>query len=162
MAKQVKPIPDGTHALTIHLNVRNAAKMIEFYKTVFGAKEMARFQDPNGETIMHAHLKIGDSNVMLNDEFPPMKCYSPLAYEGTGVSIYHYVDNVDETFQCAVKAGAEVVMPIQDMFWGDRYGIVKDPSGHLWELATHKEDLSPEEMAKRGEEAMSKSHAGCA
>ncbi len=157
MAKQVKPIPEGARSMTIHLNVRDAAKMIEFYKKAFGAKEITRFADPSGTTIMHAMLTIGDSQLMLNDEFPPMQCFSPLAYEGTGTSIYHYVENVDEVFDRAVKAGATVVMPVQDMFWGDRYGLVKDPSGHLWELATHKEDLSPAEMAKRGEEAMSKS-----
>lgn len=151
MPKPGKPIPDGFHALTPHLTVRDGAKMIEFYKKAFGAVELSRFPGPSGG-IMHALLKIGDSVLMLNDEFPEMKCYSPLSFEGTPVTISLCVTNVDEVFQRAVNAGASAVMPVQDMFWGDRYGQVKDPSGHLWEISTHKEDLTPAEMTQRAEE----------
>lgn len=106
---------------------------------------------PNGG-IMHALLRVGDSMLMLNDEFPEMKCYSPLSFEGTPVTISLSVTNVDEVFQRAVNAGASAVMPVQDMFWGDRYSQVKDPSGHVWEISTHKEDLTTDEMTQRAEE----------
>ena len=149
MPKQVEPIPDGFHSLTPHLTVRDAAGMIEFYKKAFGAIEISRAPGPDGKGIMHALLRIGDSPLMLNDEFPPMKCFSPLAFEGTAVTVSLYVEDADNVFQRAVKAGGTVVTPIQDMFWGDRYGQLKDPSGHLWEIATHKEDLSKEEMTER-------------
>jgi uncharacterized glyoxalase superfamily protein PhnB len=136
--------------------VRNAAKMIEFYKKAFGAVEISRAPGPDGKSIIHAMLKIGDSIVFLNDEFPEMGGLSPLANKTTPVTLHLYVDDADKQYQQALNAGAEVVMPIADMFWGDRYGIVKDPSGHQWSIAHHVQDLTPQQM----QEGMKKACAG--
>jgi len=144
----VKPIPDGWHTVTPSLTVRGAARAIEFYKQAFGAKETMRMPGPEGK-IMHAELKIGDSVVMLNDEFPDMGTRSPESLGGSPASLFLYVEDVDAAFDRAVKAGAQVAMPVQDMFWGDRFGRVIDPFGHGWAMATHKEDLTPEEIARR-------------
>ena len=144
----VKPIPDGWHSVTPSLTVRGAARAIEFYKQVFGATEMLRMPGPEGK-IMHAELRIGDSVVMLNDEFPDMGTRSPEALGGSPASLFLYVEDVDTIFERAVKAGAQAAMPPQDMFWGDRFGRVVDPFGHGWAIATHKEDLTPEEIARR-------------
>lgn len=152
MAKTTKPIPEGYHALTPHLTVRNAAKAIEFYKQAFGAKECSRNLGPDGKMVMHAALKIGDSMLMLNDESPDWQCFSPLSKPGAGVCIHLCVEDVDAVFNRAVKAGATATMPIADMFWGDRFGQLKDPFGHLWSIATRKEDVSPEECGKRMKE----------
>ncbi len=149
MAGNVKPIPEGFHTLTPHLVVRDAARAIEFYKRAFGAQEKGVHYMPDGK-IMHASLKIGDSMLMLNDEFPEMKVLSPQALGGSAVTLNIYVDNVDRMFQQAVSAGATVTMPLADQFWGARYGQLVDPFGHRWSLATHKEDLSSEEVEKRG------------
>jgi PhnB protein len=143
-----KPIPEGFHTLTPHLNVRNAAGAIEFYKNVFGAKELSRMPGPNGKGIMHAELKFGDSILMLCDEYPEFNCKSPQQLNGTPVAIHVYVPNVDDVFQKAITAGAQTLMPVQDMFWGDRYGKFADPFGHEWSIATHQRDLSPQEMQK--------------
>jgi uncharacterized glyoxalase superfamily protein PhnB len=143
-----KPIPEGFHTLTAHLNVRNAAGAIEFYKNVFEAKELSRMPGPNGKGIMHAELKIGDSMLMLCDEYPEFNCKSPQQLNGTPVAIHVYVPNVDDVFQRAITAGAQTLMPVQDMFWGDRYGKFADPFGHEWSIATHQRDLSPQEMQK--------------
>lgn len=145
----VKRVPEGFHRVTPHLTVRNAAAMIEFYKKAFGAVEKGRAPGPDGKTIMHAAIQIGDSIVFLNDEFPQMGALSPLNAKCTPVTIHLYVEDADKQFQQAVAAGAEVVMPIADQFWGDRYGIVKDPSGHQWSIAHHAVDLSPEQMKER-------------
>jgi uncharacterized glyoxalase superfamily protein PhnB len=143
----VSPIPAGFHTLTPHITVKGCAAAIEFYKKAFGAKENARHLMPDG-TIMHADLTIGDTHLMLNDEFPQMGAFGPLEGKPTGVTIHMYVTNVDQVFNQAVQAGAKPVMPVADMFWGDRYGIVVDPFGHSWSIATHTRDMSPEQVQK--------------
>jgi PhnB protein len=148
-----KAIPEGYHALTPSIAVDNAADAIEFYKRAFGAKERMRMPGP-GDTIGHAELEIGDSVLMLSDPFPQASVKPPKQVGGTTVGIFMYVDDVDEVVQQAVDAGATVVMPVDDQFWGDRFGTVADPFGHEWLLATHVEDLSPEEIAERGKTAM--------
>jgi PhnB protein len=154
MATQVKAIPDGYHTITPYLAVRGAADAIEFYQRAFGAVENCRMPGPDGR-LMHAEIQIGDSRVMLGDEWPEMGgALSPLSRGGTTGGLCLYVPDVDASFDRAVAAGATVKMPVADMFWGDRYGKVVDPFGHEWSLATHKEDLTPEEMMRRGEEAM--------
>jgi PhnB protein len=148
-----KPIPEGYHALTPSLAVENAAEAIEFYKRAFGAKERSRMPGP-GDTIAHAELEIEDSVVMLSDPFPQSSVKPPKQLGGTSVGIFMYVEDVDEVAQQAVDAGATITMPIEDQFWGDRFGVVADPFGHQWLLATHVEDVSPEEAAERGKKAM--------
>jgi uncharacterized glyoxalase superfamily protein PhnB len=148
----VKKIPDGMHSVTPHIICAGAAAAIEFYKKAFGAVEMARLPGPDGK-IMHAAVKIGNSVVMLADEFPDWGCLGPLALKGTPVTIHLYVEDADAVFATAVAAGATVKMPMSDMFWGDRYGVVIDPCGHNWSIATHIKDLTPEEIAKAGQEA---------
>ena len=155
MKKATKPIPDGFHTLTPHLVVKGATKAIEFYKKAFGAKEMKRMSGPDGESIIHADLQIGDSRLLLVDEFPEMNARGPLTIGGSPVSIHMFVDDVDTAFERALAAGAEVRMPLADQFWGDRYGVLADPFGHLWSLATHKEDLTPEEIGERMQSAVS-------
>ena len=145
----VKRIPEGFRRVTPHIVVRDAAKLIEFYKKAFGATEIMRAPGPDGKTIMHAEIKIGDCILFLNDEFPDMGAFSPLAGKSTPVTLHLYVEDADKQWQQALAAGAEVVMPIADMFWGDRYGIVKDPSGHQWSIAHHAEDVTPEQMQER-------------
>jgi uncharacterized glyoxalase superfamily protein PhnB len=135
------------------LVVGGAANAIEFYKDAFGAIEIARHPGPGG-TIMHAAIRIGDSLVYLNDEFPEMGSKSPKRLKGTPVGLHLWFEDVDAAFARATGAGATVVMPLMDQFWGDRYGLVEDPFGHRWALATHKEDLTPDEMGRRAEAAM--------
>ena len=144
----VKPIPEGYHTLTPSLTIRGATEAIEFYKRAFGAVELMRMPGPGGK-LMHAEIRIGDSVLMLSDEFPDMGGKSPQALGGSPVYLFVYVDDVDAVFKRAVDAGAQVRMPLADMFWGDRFGRVVDPFGHEWGLATHKEDLTPKEIAKR-------------
>ncbi len=151
---KAQPIPKGYHMVTPHLIVRGANDAINFYKLAFSAKEKSRMPMPDGR-LMHAEIQIGDSRVMLADEMPEMGSKSPQALGGAGASLMLYTKNVDALFEQAVKAGAKVVMPVADMFWGDRYGQVEDPFGHRWALATHIEDMSPKEMAKRAASAMS-------
>jgi PhnB protein len=146
-----KNIPDGYHTVTPALTVRNGAEAIEFYKRAFGAQELMRMHGPDGK-IMHAEIQVGDSRIMLGDETPDMDCLSPVTRGGTTSSLYLYVPDVDAAFQRAVSAGAKVVMPVTDMFWGDRFGQLEDPSGHRWGLATHVEDPAPEEIARRHRE----------
>jgi len=145
----VKRVPDGYHRVTPHLTVKNAAEMIEFYKKAFGAVEKNRAPGPDGKTIMHAAIQIGDSMVFLNDEFPDMGARSPLAFKGSPVTIHLSVEDADKQFQQALAAGAEVVMPLADQFWGDRYGVLKDPSGHMWSIGAHMEDLTPAQIQER-------------
>jgi len=145
----VKRVPEGMHRVSPHLTVRDCAAMMEFYKQAFGAVEKRRSPGPDGKTIMHAEMKIGDSTIFLNDEFPEMGAFSPLSTKGTAVTLHLMVEDADQQFQQAVSAGAEVVMPLADQFWGDRYGIVKDPSGHHWSIAHHAEDLTPQQMQER-------------
>lgn len=146
----VKPIPDGFHSATPSLVVGDSKKAIEFYKNAFGAKEIYQFPGPNGK-IMHAMIQIGDSIIMMSDEFPDMGARSPKSIGGTPITIHLYVEDADKTYNQAINAGANVVMPIMDAFWGDRYGLVADPDGHSWAIATHQKDMSPEEMRKAGE-----------
>jgi len=149
MAKTVKAIPEGYRSVTPHLVVRGAARAIEFYKRAFGAEEAMRIPSRDGQKVMHAELRIGDSLVFLNDEFPEMGARAPESLGGTPVTLHLYVQDADAVFARAVAAGARPLMPLQDMFWGDRYGKVADPFGHEWAIATHKEDLTPEEIGKR-------------
>src|SRR5579864_986300 len=151
----VKPIPDGYRTVTPYLTLNNAAAAIDFYKRAFGAQEIMRMDAPNGK-IGHAELKIGDSMIMIADEMPGSGVRSPQWLGGTTTGIFLYVPNVDSVFNQAVAAGAKAEMPPADMFWGDRYGKLADPFGHSWSLATHKEDVAPEEMKKRAKEAMAK------
>ena len=152
---EVQPIPPGFHTLTPHLTVRDADKALDFYKNALGAEVLNVARTPDGR-VMHAMLRIGDSPLMLNDEFPEMGGLSPLSTGGSGVTIHIYTENVDQAFDRAVSAGAKVRMPLMDQFWGDRYGILTDPFGHSWSLATHIKDMSPEEMQQAQEEAMAK------
>jgi len=155
-AKPVKPIPDGYHTLTPFLTCRDAARAIEFYKKAFGAEVRGGVaKGPDGK-VMHAELKIGDSIIMLSDEFPEFGSLSPQAVGGSGMGLHIYLDGVDAAFDRAVKAGAQVEMPVMDQFWGDRYGKLKDPFGHKWSIATHVKDLSEEEMKRAMDEAMAK------
>jgi uncharacterized glyoxalase superfamily protein PhnB len=133
------------HSLTPHLVCDGAAAAIEFYKAAFGAVELSRLPGPQGK-VMHAAIRIGDSTLMLNDEAPEWGALGPKTLKGSPVTIHLYVENVDATFAQAVAAGAKVTMPVADMFWGDRYGILEDPCGHRWSVATHTRDLSPEEI----------------
>jgi PhnB protein len=144
----VKPVPEGFRTLTPHLVVSDAAAAIEFYKRAFGGQERMRMPGPGGK-VMHAELQIGDSIFMLNDEFPEMGARSPISLGGSPVTLMLYVPNVDQTFAQAVSAGATAVMPVSDQFWGDRYGMVKDPFGHQWAIATHMEDLTPAQIGER-------------
>jgi uncharacterized glyoxalase superfamily protein PhnB len=155
MAENVKAIPAGFHTLTPHLIVRDADKALEFYKNALGAEIHGVARMPDGK-VMHAALQIGDPVLMLNEEMPEFGALSPLSLGGTAVTIHIYTDNVDEAFNRAVSAGAQAKMPLMDQFWGDRYGMVADPFGHKWSLATHVKDMSPEEMQRAQDEAMAK------
>jgi PhnB protein len=155
MPTQVKPIPDGYHAATPYLTVRDAAKAIDFYKRAFDATEMYRMEGPEGK-VAHAELKIGDSVIMLGDEMPGSETRSPQSLGGTTAGVFLYVKDVDAAFHKATTAGAKATAQPADMFWGDRYGKLMDPFGHAWSLATHKEDVAPAEMKKRTEVHMAK------
>jgi PhnB protein len=148
MPAQVKPIPDGYHTITPYLSIKGAAGAIDFYKKAFGATEVMRMAQPDGR-VRHAELQVGDSRVMLADEFPEMDFRSPHSIGGTPVQLHMYVKNVDTVVSQAVAAGAKLVRPVQDQFYGDRSGTVADPYGHVWHVATHKEDVSMEELRKR-------------
>ncbi|HEX3229566.1 MAG TPA: VOC family protein [Pyrinomonadaceae bacterium] len=148
----VKPIPEGYHSVTPYLIIRGATEAIEFYKKAFGATELLRFPAPEGK-IGHAEIKIGDSPIMLADEHPDMGYKGPQTLNGSPVSIMIYVEDVDATFKQAVGAGATVKDAVTDKFYGDRMGTVIDPFGHVWHVATHKEDVSVEEMLQRAKAA---------
>ena len=149
----VQPIPEGYHSLTPYLAVEDADKAIEFYKDAFGAQELLRMPGPDGK-IAHAELEIGDSKLMLSDPFPQSNVKPPAERGGPTGSIFMYVEDVDAIFEQGQRAGAKVVSELEDMFWGDRFGTLSDPFGHVWSIATHKEDLSEEEMAERSKAAM--------
>ena len=154
----VKAIREGMHSITPHLVVRDAAKAIDFYKRAFGAQEVMRHDDPSGK-IMHAEIKIGDSILLLADEYPGMGNPAP-GKEGSPVVLNLYSDDVDAMWNRATGAGATVTMPLDDQFWGDRYGQIRDPFGHAWALGQHKEDVSPEEMRRRAEAAFAQMKQG--
>ncbi len=141
----VKAIPDGMRTVTPHLVCAGAAQAIEFYKKAFGAAEIGRIPGPNGKLI-HATIRIGDSVVMLVDEFPDFGSVGPKALKGTPVVIHLYVEDADAFAARAAAAGATITMPVADMFWGDRYGQIEDPFGHRWSIGTHVRDVTPEEM----------------
>lgn len=151
----VKAIPEGYHSITPFLTIRDAARAIDFYKKAFGAKERGVMKGPDGK-VMHAELLIGDSVIMLSDEFPDFGALSPQALGGSPSGLHIYVENVDSAFDQAVKAGAQVEMPVAEQFWGDRYGRLKDPFGHKWSIATHTRDLSMDDMKRGMDEAMAK------
>lgn len=148
----VKPIPEGFRTITPHLVCKGAASAIDFYRRAFGAEEIFRMPGPDGKSIMHAEVKIGDSVLMLCDEFEGM-CRSPQTLNGSPVTIHLYVNDVDSAYKRAVDAGAKATMPPMDAFWGDRYGKLVDPFGHEWSMATKKEDVPPAEIGRRAAEA---------
>lgn len=150
--KGVQPIPEGYHAITPSCVVRDAASAIDFYKRAFGAEELERMTEPEGGRIVHAELRIGDSRFFLCDEIPEMGLRSPASLGGTPCGFYVYVEDVDQAFKKAVGAGAKIMQPVTDMFWGDRTGSVTDPFGCKWDLATRKEEVPPDEIKRRGEE----------
>jgi PhnB protein len=146
----VKPIPIGYHSVTPYLAVRQAADAIEYYRRAFGAKERMRLAAPDGK-VGHAELEIGDSVIMLADEHPEMGARGPRAFGGTAVSVVLYVTDVDRTVEAAVAGGAKVLRPVADQFYGDRTGTIEDPFGHRWHVSTHKEDVPPDELARRAQ-----------
>lgn len=150
MAKSAKPIPDGFRSVTPHLIVRNAGEAIAFYKQAFGAQEISRMPSPDGK-LLHAEIRIGDSILMLCDEFPAWNCLGPQSLGGSPVGIHIYVRDADAFFTQAVAAGPAVKMPLEEAFWGDRFGKVTDPFGHEWSIATRTRDLTPEEIEKGAE-----------
>jgi PhnB protein len=146
-----KPIPEGYQSVVPYLAVDDAKKAIEFYKRAFGAEETVQMPGPDG-SIAHCELRIGDSVVMLSDPFPQARTRPPNEIGGTSISLFIYAEDVDEAIQTAADAGATITMAAEDQFWGDRMGQVEDPFGHVWQIATHVEDLSPEEIGRRSEE----------
>ena len=151
MSEKVRPVPEGFSTLTPHLVVRGASEAIVFYAKAFGAVEVTRTEMAG--TILHAQLRIGDSMLMIADEFPDWGALGPQEGRRSPVVIHVYTDDVDALFERAVAAGAEVSMPLDDTFWGDRYGTLTDPFGHAWSLATRKEDVSPDDLAERARQA---------
>jgi PhnB protein len=147
MAQTVRPIPEGYHSISPSLTCKNAAQAIDFYKSAFGAKELMRSLTPDSK-ISHAELKIGDSIIFVNDELGTMTKTGSLT---PAMSLFLYVEDVDKTFDAAVTAGAKVDMKLENQFWGDRFGKITDPYGHQWGIATHVEDLTPEEIGKRAQ-----------
>ncbi len=145
------PIPKGFSSVTPHLVIKDCAKAIDFYKKAFGAQEIYRSLMPDGG-VMHAMIQIGNSFVMMADEFIDMGAVSPNTLGGTSIALHIYTDDADKLFQQATDAGATPIMSMADMFWGDRYGQIQDPYGHRWAIATHKKDVSPEEMEKAAKE----------
>jgi PhnB protein len=152
MPRAVTQGTDDFHTITPHLVVRDAARAIEFYTQAFGAAELYRNLGPDGKSIMHCELMLGDSRFLLHDEFPERGLLSPLGYGGTAITLHLYVPDVDAVFSSAMAAGATEIMPVQDCFWGDRYGILIDPFGHRWSVATRLKDLSPKELRQRAGE----------
>ena len=144
------PIPPGMHSVTPHLVCAGAADAIAFYKKAFNAQELAQLAGPDGK-LMHGMIKIGDSALMLVDEYPQWDSLGPKARNGTSVTLHLYVEDADAQFKQAIDAGCSVRMPLTDMFWGDRYGVLQDPFGHLWSIATHVRDVSPEEIRAAAE-----------
>jgi PhnB protein len=144
---QAQPIPEGFHTLTPHLVYEGASEAIKFLMKAFGAVELTRLEGPGGK-IMNAQLRIGNSMLMVVDDFPDWGSFGPQALKGTTMTVHLFVEDVDAVFARAVAAGATVKMPVADMFWGDRYGVLQDPFGHQWSVATHQRDLSPQQIAE--------------
>jgi PhnB protein len=161
MSNSVKPIPEGYHSITPYLIIKGASEAIEFYKKAFGAEETVRMASPDGK-IGHAEIKIGDSNIMLADEFPEMGYSSAQTLGGSPVSLLIYLEDVDTAFQRAIDAGATVVRPLANQFYGDRMGSVSDGFGYQWMLSTHIEEVAPEEMKKRMEALHGDKTTACA
>lgn len=155
MANPVRPVPEGYHTITPHLVLNDSNSAIQFYQKAFGAEEIVRIPGPGGKGVMHAEIRIGNSPIMLNDEFPGMGTKSPKSLGGTTFTIHLYVDDVDKAFERAVAAGAKVEMPVSNMFWGDRYGKLSDPFGYHWSIATHTKDLTAKEIGKAAQEFFS-------
>ena len=148
-----KPIPEGYHTVSPYLAVDDAVRAIEFYVQAFGARELVRMEAPGGK-VGHAELELGDSRIMLSDPFPQASTQPPKQLGGTSASVFMYVADVDAVVKQAVDAGATVTMEVANQFWGDRFGTITDPFGHVWSIATHVEDVPPEEMAERAKAAM--------
>ncbi|MFC4276360.1 VOC family protein [Achromobacter aloeverae] len=153
MTSTVQPIPPDMHTVTPHLVCSDAAGAIAFYKKAFDATELARLPGPDGK-LMHAMVRIGDSNIMLADEMPTCGSFSPVTLKGTPITLHLYVADVDAGYARAIEAGGKAIMPPADMFWGDRYGVLEDPYGHRWSMATHKRDMTPDQMDKEMKEMM--------
>lgn len=153
----VKPIPEGYSSVTPYLIVTGAAKALDYYKMAFGANELMRFDGPDGK-IMHAEFQIGDARIMLADESPEMGYKSPQSLGGSGTALMLYVDDVDQTFERAVTGGGKVMKAVENQFYGDRSGSLTDPFGHVWTIATHVEEVAPDEMQRRME-AANRAHA---
>ncbi|MGQ0794461.1 MAG: VOC family protein [Deltaproteobacteria bacterium] len=149
---KVKPIPEGFTTVTPYLVCSPCDEAIDFYKSAFGATEICRLASPDGDKIVHATIQIGNSMIMLGDEFPDWDCLSPESVGGSPVMIHLYVEDADSVIDSAAQAGAEVTMPAQDMFWGDRYGTINDPFGHKWSIATHIKEVSGEELERGARE----------
>jgi PhnB protein len=145
----VQAIPEGTHTVSPYLTVRDASRAIDFYREAFGAEELLRMPSPDGSMLFHAELEIGSSRIFLADEIPGMGSPSPQTLKATPVTLQVYVEDADALFRRALRAGAKIQTPMEDTFWGDRYGRLEDPFGHVWAIATHKEDVSPSEMSRR-------------
>lgn len=157
MDTQVSAIPEGYHSITPYLIVKNAKEALEFYKRAFNAREIFRMETPQG-MIGHCEFEIGDSRLMMADEFPQMGSTAPSEHQGRAFSLLIYVQNVDEVFNRAVEAGAKVIRPLQNEFYGDRMGTLQDPFGHNWHLGQHIEEVSPEEMKKRADKMWNEKH----
>jgi uncharacterized glyoxalase superfamily protein PhnB len=149
MNKPVKPVPEDFRTITPHLVVRGVARAVEFYRKAFGAEELYRNLGPDGVSVMHSELLLGDSRFFVNDEFPEHGVFAPDGERGTGVTLHLYVPDVDAFHARAVAAGVEILLPLDNYFWGDRYFILKDPFGHRWSVASRIEDLSPEQVHER-------------
>jgi len=152
MTNTVEPVPEGYHTLTPYLTIRNAAAALDFYKRAFGAEETFRVASPDGK-IGHAEIRIGDSAIMLSDEFPEMGAQGPETIGGSPVMLHLYVENVDALVERAVQAGGKLERPVANQFYGDRGGMITDPFGHKWWIATHVEDVPPDELERRSKEA---------
>jgi uncharacterized glyoxalase superfamily protein PhnB len=151
----VSPVPQGFHTLTPHLTVAGALEAIGFYQRAVGAELIAKSLMPDGQTVANAMLRVGDSMLMLNDEFPGQGCAGAKSLGGSPVVLHLYVEDADAAFERAAGAGCTVTMPLENTFWGDRYGVLEDPYGHRWSIATHVEDVPPEDMERRMAEAFS-------
>lgn len=152
MATEVKPIPAGFHTITPSLIVSDAAKAIEFYKRALGAEALGCHTTPDGSKVVHSELKVGNSIIFVNDEFPEMGACAPASAAATSITFNLYVEDADAAFAQAVDAGATSVMPVAEMFWGDRWGVVTDPYGYKWSFCTHVKDVTPEELERASSE----------